>query len=110
MTTSDDQLLDFVDQVYSIKVIEIFKGKENVTQVKGTHFFGVRNPSLMADIFTPSKMFSCDVHLERGVEYILAGYIYDNKLRMHLCNWHEPWANVTPLQRKGLKGQFNVAC
>lgn len=108
----DNNFFGFVDQVYSLKIVEIFKGKENVTQVNGVYSFGVRNPSLMADLFTPSSIFSCDVQLKPGTEYLLTGHIYDHdrKLRMNLCNWHPRWTNVTPSQREGLKGRFNAAC
>lgn len=100
----------FRDQVYSLKVVEIFKGKEKINLLPGVVSTGVRSPSLMIDLHTPTKFSSCSFRLHEGKEYLLSGNIFDNKLRSSFCNMRQRWTDVTPQQRAGLNGQYNKSC
>jgi len=88
------------EQIYALKVIQIF-----FVNVRG-----VRIPDKVS-LYVPSKMTSAYLSLERDGEYLLTGYIgYTGNLRMNLCDWHKKWADVTSLERRGLRGQYARNC
>ena len=46
------------DDVYSVKIIKIFIGEENITALPGIRTVGVRSPSLIVDFHSPAKWLS----------------------------------------------------
>lgn len=81
------------DTIYRLKIVQIFVMRKH----------GIRIPRRTVDLFVPSEMMSAFLRLNLGEKYLLTGRIGSTgKLRMNLCNWHERWAKVTPLQRKRL--------
>ena len=98
------------DQVYSLKIVEVFKGEKEISHLPGVVSVGVRSPSLMADLYTPTKFSSCSFGLHKGREYLLSGYVLDNKLRSSFCDLRQEWTHVTPQQRAGLSGQYDKSC
>ncbi|XP_078368995.1 metalloproteinase inhibitor 3-like [Oculina patagonica] len=98
------------DQVYSLKIVEIFKGKEKVNQLPGVLSVGVRNSSLLIELFTPTRFDPCSFWLQKGKEYLLSGYIHNNNLRSFYCDLHWRWSDVTPQLRAGLDGQYSNSC
>lgn len=109
-TKGDEFSFLFPDQVYSLKIVEIFKGKEKVNQLPGLVSVGVRSPSLMIDLHTPTRFISCSFSLQNGKEYLLSGYIHNDKMRSSFCGFRWKWTHVTPQLSAGLKGQFNESC
>lgn len=107
----DDEFSSFYrDQVYSLKIVEIFKGEKEISHLPGVVSVGVRSPSLMVDLHTPTKFSSCSFRLYKGTEYLLSGYVVNNKLRSSFCSLRQEWTYVTPQQRAGLSGHYNKNC
>ena len=107
----DDEFSSFYrDQIYSLKIVEIFKGENEISYLPGAVSVGVRSPSLMVDIHTPTKWSSCSFRLHKGTEYLLSGYVIDNKLTSSSCYLRQEWTYVTPQQRAGLNGHYNKNC
>ncbi|KAL9973185.1 hypothetical protein ACROYT_G019603 [Oculina patagonica] len=98
------------DQIYSLKIVEIFKGKEKVNQLPGVLSVGVRNSVLLVDLHTPSKTDSCSFWLQKGKEYLLSAFIHKNKLGSFFCDLRWRWTHVTPQLRAGITGQYNKSC
>ena len=97
----DSDLLEVArEQIYTLKVIQIF-----FVNVRG-----VRIPDKVS-LYVPSKMTFAYISLKRDKGYLLTGYIgYTGNLRMNLCDWHKKWADVTPLEGRGLRGQYAINC
>lgn len=118
VTANDEELRQLStyepDDVYSVKIVKIFKGKENVTRLPGIQSLGVRNPSLVIDFHTPAQWWKMCIpsliSLERGHEYLLTGYIHEGKLRSSYCDLRHGWASVTHQQRKGLHEEYGNKC
>ena len=107
----DDEFSSFYrDQVYSLKIVEIFKGEKEISHLPGVVSVGVRSPSLMVDLHTPTKFSSCSFRLYKGTEYLLSGHVVNNKLRSSFCSLRQEWTYVTPQQRAGLSGHYNKNC
>ena len=107
----DDEFSSFYsDQVYSLKIVEIFKGEKEISHLPGVVSVGVRSPSLMVDLHTPFKFSSCSFQLHKGREYLLSGYVLDNELRSSFCDLRQKWTHVTPQQRAELNGHYNKTC
>ena len=102
------------DDVYSVKIMKIFKGERNVTALPGIRTVGVRSPSLIVDFHSPAKWLSGCIPslkaLKHGHEYLLSSYILEGKLRSSYCDVRQSWTSVTHQQRIGLKGQYNENC
>ncbi|XP_068111099.1 metalloproteinase inhibitor 4 [Hyperolius riggenbachi] len=84
---------------YGIEMMEMFKGWDKITAVH--------------DVFTPEESSMCGVDLdyERKVEYLLTGYLYNNKVTIGLCGLHKPWYEVTSFQKKSLTdGTYKKGC
>lgn len=118
VTSEDDNApplsSDDPDDVYSVKIVKIFKGKENATQLLGIKSIGVRSPNLVIDFHTPARWWKMCIpsliDLEHGHEYLLSGFIDEGKLHSSYCDMRYSWTSVTHRQRKGLNGQFHNNC
>ena len=117
--TANDDILSQVssydpDDVYSVQIVNIFKGKENVTQLPGLQLVGVRSPIFVIDFHTPAQWWEFCIPslkaMKRGHEYLLSGYIEKDKLRSSYCNMRHSWASVTHQQRRGLNGKYSENC
>ncbi|XP_040215259.1 metalloproteinase inhibitor 4 [Rana temporaria] len=84
--------------VYGIKLIEVFKG--------------IDKNNIIDSAYTSSQSASCGVELNVGnqVEYLLSGYLQENKLAISLCGLAKPWNQVTAFQIKGIRGFYQMGC
>ena len=97
-------------QVYTLKIVEVFKGKEQLKQLPGVVSVGVRSPGYMVDLHTPSRDISCSFALHKGKEYLLSAYINNNKLHSNFCDIRQRWTYVTSEERAGVSGRYNESC
>lgn len=84
---------------YEIKQIKMFKGFEKVNDIQY--------------IYTPFDSSLCGVKLEANSQkqYLLTGQILsDGKVFVHLCNYIEPWENLSLLQRESLNHHYHLNC
>ncbi|KAM5314304.1 metalloproteinase inhibitor 4 isoform 3-T3 [Glossophaga mutica] len=84
---------------YEIKQIKMFKGFEKVKDVQY--------------LYTPFDSSLCGVKLEANSQkqYILTGQVLnDGKVFIHLCNYIEPWENLSFLQRESLNHHYHLNC
>ncbi|XP_003796292.1 metalloproteinase inhibitor 4 [Otolemur garnettii] len=84
---------------YEIKQIKMFKGFEKVKDVQY--------------IYTPFDSSLCGVRLEANSQkqYLLTGQIHsDGKVFIHLCNYIEPWEDLSLLQRESLNHHYHLNC
>lgn len=84
---------------YEIKQIKMFKGFEKVKDVQY--------------IYTPFDSSLCGVKLEANSQkqYLLTGQVLnDGKVFIHLCNYIEPWENLSFLQRESLNHHYLLNC
>ncbi|KAI8490737.1 Metalloproteinase inhibitor 3 [Branchiostoma belcheri] len=65
-----------------------------------------------SNVYTMAETSLCgiDKELKAGQLYLLAGYIYKNKMHVGLCSWVSPWEEVTEKQRRGLKYMYRDNC
>ncbi|XP_036995214.1 metalloproteinase inhibitor 4 isoform X2 [Artibeus jamaicensis] len=78
---------------------KMFKGFEKVEDVQY--------------IYTPFDSSLCGVKLEANSQkqYILTGQVLsDGKVFIHLCNYIEPWENLSFLQRESLNHHYHLNC
>nr|XP_031542077.1 metalloproteinase inhibitor 4 isoform X2 [Vicugna pacos] len=84
---------------YEIKQIKMFKGFEKVSDIQY--------------IYTPFDSSLCGVRLEANSQkqYLLTGQVLsDGKVFIHLCNYIEPWENLSFLQRESLNHHYHLNC
>ena len=86
-------------QVYTLKITEIFKGKEHVK-------IDINNYKL----YTPPKQIACHVPLRFNTEYLLYGEIEAGNLYASYCDRREEWNAVTLEQREGLRNRYQGGC
>ncbi|KAM4021556.1 metalloproteinase inhibitor 4 [Anomaloglossus baeobatrachus] len=70
---------------YEIKLIKIFKGYENVTDINF--------------VYTSAESSLCGITLYKK-EYLLAGSYYANRVRIHICGLNVLWSSLSPFQIK----------
>ncbi|XP_060094280.1 metalloproteinase inhibitor 4 [Heteronotia binoei] len=84
---------------YEIKQIKMFKGFEKLKDVQY--------------VYTPFDSSLCGVKLEANnkKQYLLTGQILnDGKVLIHLCNYIEPWDDLTLSQKKSLNQRYQMGC
>nr|XP_044990068.1 metalloproteinase inhibitor 4 isoform X2 [Jaculus jaculus] len=84
---------------YEIKQIKMFKGFEKVKDVQY--------------IYTPFDSSLCGVKLETNSQkqYLLTGQVLsDGKVFIHLCNYIEPWEDLSLVQRGSLNHHYHQNC
>ncbi|XP_007500305.1 metalloproteinase inhibitor 4 [Monodelphis domestica] len=84
---------------YEIKQIKMFKGFDKVKDVQY--------------VYTPFDSSLCGVRLDanKKKQYLLTGQILDNgKVFITLCNYIEPWDDLSPLQKKNLNHRNHMDC
>ncbi|XP_073448461.1 metalloproteinase inhibitor 4 [Aquarana catesbeiana] len=84
--------------IYGIKLIEAFKGVDKKKKIDSA--------------YTSSQSSMCGVALNVGSqeEYLLSGYLQENKFSIGLCGLAKPWNDVTAFQKKGLRGFYQMGC
>lgn len=110
ITPKDDEQISvsFYDpnDVYIVKIVKIFKGEENVTQLPGIKFLGLRRTSIVIDFHTPAQWWKMCIpslnNLKLGRELLLSGFIQEGTLRSSFCDMRYTWASVTHQQRQTL--------
>uniref|UniRef100_A0A674JNE7 Metalloproteinase inhibitor 4 n=3 Tax=Emydidae TaxID=8476 RepID=A0A674JNE7_9SAUR len=96
---SDDPLDTHKMIRYEIKQIKMFKGFEKLNDVQY--------------VYTPFDSSLCGVKLEANnkKQYLLTGQILnDGKVLIHLCNYIEPWDDLSLSQKKSLNQRYQMGC
>ncbi|XP_031361833.2 metalloproteinase inhibitor 4 isoform X2 [Lonchura striata] len=96
---SDDPLDTHKMIRYEIKQIKMFKGFEKLKDVQY--------------VYTPFDSSLCGVKLEANnkKQYLLTGQILnDGKVLIHLCNYIEPWDDLSLSQKKSLNQRYQMGC
>ncbi|KAL9838947.1 LOW QUALITY PROTEIN: metalloproteinase inhibitor 4 [Geothlypis trichas] len=96
---SDDPLDSHKMIRYEIKQIKMFKGFEKLKDVQY--------------VYTPFDSSLCGVKLEANnkKQYLLTGQILsDGKVLIHLCNYIEPWDDLSLSQKKSLNQRYQMGC
>ncbi|XP_029391565.1 metalloproteinase inhibitor 4 isoform X2 [Mus pahari] len=84
---------------YEIKQIKMFKGFEKAKDIQY--------------VYTPFDSSLCGVKLETNSQkqYLLTGQILsDGKVFIHLCNYIEPWEDLSLVQRESLNHHYHQNC
>ncbi|KAM8931163.1 metalloproteinase inhibitor 4 [Pelodytes ibericus] len=83
---------------YEIKLIKMFKGFE---KLKDIHY-----------VYTPSDSAACGIKLDASnkKQYLLTGYISNDKVYIVLCNFIEPWDDLSFSQKKALNQRSQMGC
>ncbi|NWI45888.1 TIMP4 inhibitor, partial [Pycnonotus jocosus] len=64
-------------------------------------------------VYTPFDSSLCGVKLEANnkKQYLLTGQILnDGKVLIHLCNYIEPWDDLSLSQKKSLNQRYQMGC
>uniref|UniRef100_A0A8C4YGK9 Metalloproteinase inhibitor 4 n=2 Tax=Gopherus TaxID=38771 RepID=A0A8C4YGK9_9SAUR len=96
---SDDPLDTHKMIRYEIKQIKMFKGFEKLNDVQY--------------VYTPFDSSLCGVKLDANnkKQYLLTGQILnDGKVLIHLCNYIEPWDDLSLSQKKSLNQRYQMGC
>ncbi|XP_075431063.1 metalloproteinase inhibitor 4 isoform X2 [Ascaphus truei] len=99
MSTSADPFSAIKMIQYEIKLIKMFKGFEKIKDIQY--------------VYTPLDSSLCGVKLEANnkKQYLLTGQIsIDNKVFIQLCNFIEPWDDLSLSQKKILNQRFQTGC
>ncbi|KAI5607602.1 metalloproteinase inhibitor 3-like [Silurus asotus] len=83
---------------YKIKLIKTFKGFDKVDNIQY--------------VYTPFDDSLCGVRLdaENKVQYLLSGYLWNEKVMIELCGVNELWENLSLSQKKNLKYRYQKGC
>ncbi|KAG9353032.1 hypothetical protein JZ751_017608 [Albula glossodonta] len=84
---------------YEIKLIKMFKGFEKVKDIQY--------------VYTPVFSSLCGVKLDSSnkVQYLLSGSMWsDGKVSIGLCDFIEPWDNLSMSQKKNLNYRYQMGC
>ncbi|KAM9102176.1 metalloproteinase inhibitor 4 [Antechinus flavipes] len=84
---------------YEIKQIKMFKGFDKVKDVQY--------------VYTPLDSSLCGVRLEanKKKQYLLTGQIIENgKVFINMCNYIEPWDDLSFSQKKSLNHRYHIDC
>ena len=98
--------------VIGLRVMKTFKGGSALNQTEGIQVYGSRQRSLFAKAYTYKESAMCGVNwLENGKVYLVAGKIFNSKLRLSLCGvWIAEWSQVTQRQRVGIRRLYAPNC
>ncbi|KAL2091545.1 hypothetical protein ACEWY4_013808 [Coilia grayii] len=84
---------------YEIKLIKMFKGFDKVKDLQY--------------VYTPLYSSLCGVKLDSNnkIQYLLSGHIRrDGKVSIGLCDFTEPWDNLSLTQKKNLNYRYQMGC
>ena len=98
------------EQVYTLRILKIYKGGADIKQTKGTEVYGSRRRTLLAKLYSPARASSCHVPLRNGTVYVLTGQILNRRLMAGGCNWRTEWSVITRKQRAGIRRFFGENC
>lgn len=98
-------------QVYNLKIVEVFKGKEQLNQLAGfTPSIRGESPMYTVELHTPPRFISCSFLLREGQEYLLSGRLDNNKLSSEFCDIRLEWGDITPRQEYGVRVKYAEDC
>ncbi|XP_072175378.1 metalloproteinase inhibitor 1-like [Diadema setosum] len=86
------------DVEYQVKVETIFKGEEHIPGKTRT-----------VSIYSPRNVCNIDT-LEMGVRYLISGRMRGDKMEVTTCGMVEKWSDLTPAQRRGIRGAYGTQC
>ena len=93
-------------KVYRLRILETFKGRDHVQ--KNLLFPDERIH--LVNLYAPSSHVSGAVHLKNNFEYLFIGKVLEGNLFISFCDWRQNWANVTWMQREGVRTQYRKGC
>ncbi|XP_020895880.1 uncharacterized protein LOC110234824 [Exaiptasia diaphana] len=75
------------ERVFTVKVQEIFKGKEKIKDIAGD--------TSQVNISTAVQSATCGTNIPSNKDYLISGHFWNNKIRNSLCNsWNVEWSSV----------------
>ncbi|XP_068703701.1 metalloproteinase inhibitor 3-like [Montipora foliosa] len=103
--TEDNKTLAF-----NLRVQKIFKGETQLNQTDAIQRHGSKKRSLIARAYTASDGARCGVTLFSNTVYLLSGRVWKRKIRLNMCDWIQPWSDVTSRQRMGIRRFYGSNC
>lgn len=98
------------EQVYTLRILKVYKGAMEINNTEGTVVYGSRKRTLRAKLYTPARVSSCRVSLQKNTVYLLTGQILKGRLRTGGCKWRTEWSQITRKQRAGIKRFYGENC
>eukprot|EP00794_Sanderia_malayensis_P006772 gene6771-7535_t len=100
---------------YEILVSRVFKGAEKIKGLLAienstSSLNEVSKKRFRMKVYTAEFGSLCGTTLKKGVKYLLSGHIYGGKLRIGLCNWIQPFRQLTKTEHRGMRGKFDCSC
>ncbi|XP_060108359.1 metalloproteinase inhibitor 1 [Heteronotia binoei] len=83
---------------YEFKAIKMYKGPEEMQDV-----YFLNTPSMESVCGYDHKAH------EKG-DYVVAGMMEDDKMMITTCSFIQPWASLSPAQRRGLSLTYSKGC
>ncbi|XP_020653321.3 metalloproteinase inhibitor 1 [Pogona vitticeps] len=84
---------------HEIKTTKVYKGPEHMQDVRFLH--------------TPAMESLCGYEHKsslKGEEYVIAGMLDGDRVMITACSFIQPWAQLTPAQKRGLSSDYNKGC
>ncbi|XP_041458460.1 metalloproteinase inhibitor 2-like [Lytechinus variegatus] len=86
------------DVQYKVKVENVFKGQDSFGKDGATIF-----------LYSPKNVCSIN-RLEMGIRYLISAKLRGEKMEVTTCGIVERWSNLTPSQRRGVRGFYQTQC
>ncbi|KAK6473921.1 metalloproteinase inhibitor 2-like [Huso huso] len=99
VSPSNSSLSHFKMIQYEIKLVKMFKGFEKFKDIQY--------------VYTPPYSSLCGVKLEANnkAQYLLSGRVWeDGRVMIGLCDFIEPWDNLSMSQKKSLNHRYEMGC
>ncbi|XP_063397353.1 NTR domain-containing protein-like [Mytilus trossulus] len=86
--------------------IKNLEGNKFEYTVAVNHSFKIKVPNTLK--VRSGDPFMCGVDLQKGVVYLISGYVSGSTYHTNNCHWNQEWQSIKSDTRKKLfKGQFN---
>ena len=93
-------------KVYRLRILETFKGRDHVQK----NLLIPDERIHLVNLYAPLSHVSGAVHLKNNFEYLFIGKVLEGNLYISFCDWRQNWANVTWMQREGVRTQYRKGC
>lgn len=107
---SQELIQDNFTRVFNIRILKTFKGGLALNLTEAIRPYGSNLRTLFARAFTASYGSRCGVELVNDTVYLLSGRIRGGKLQVDMCSWYQPWSEVTPRKRAGIRRFYGENC
>ncbi|KAJ6652985.1 hypothetical protein lerEdw1_010254 [Lerista edwardsae] len=90
--------MEFPWKRFEIKTAKVYKGSEALQELRF--------------LYTSTVGHLCGYEKEprQGEDYVIAGKQYINRTIINLCSFIQPWAELSPEQRRGLSLDYSKGC